>query len=93
MTDLNRRQFGKGRTATGTAASAPSILRARCSPSRTFDDTIPFDPVGKSDVTAHIQHPFFERITGQNVFIKSKTGAGGARGWAQINGFEPDGTR
>lgn len=61
-------------------------------PEKTINYIIPFSPGGESDVTARFQEAFFKKYAnGQTVAIQYKAGAGGAAGWAQLNGMTPDG--
>ena len=60
-------------------------------PSKPVTYIIPFNPGGESDVTARFQEPYFKEVTGQDVVIQYKPGAGGATAWAQLNGFAADG--
>lgn len=93
---LTRRSFTKALAAVGagtvTQLSAPRILRAQGRyPSRQVTYVIPFAPGGESDVTARMQQSHFSKITGQQLVIQNKPGAGGATAWAQLNGYEADG--
>lgn len=60
-------------------------------PERSVNYIIPFNPGGESDVTARLQQPYFQQITGQQLVIQYQTGAGGAQAWSQLNGMEGDG--
>ena len=64
---------------------------AQSYPSKSITYVIPYNPGGESDVTARFQEPYFKEITGQDVVIQYKPGAGGATAWAQLNTYEPDG--
>lgn len=86
---FTRRTFGLAIGA--TALAAPSLVRASGFPNRTITYVIPFNPGGESDVTARLQQPFMEKLTGQSVVITSKPGAGGATAWSQLNGLNNDG--
>lgn len=52
---------------------------------------IAFAPGGESDITARLQQPYFEEITGQKLIITYKEGGGGAVGWADLVRQKPDG--
>lgn len=60
-------------------------------PERAVNYIIPFGPGGESDITARLQQPFFEAITGQELVIQYKPGGGGAVGWSQLNDMDADG--
>ena len=60
-------------------------------PSRPIHYVIPFGPGGESDITARLQQPFFEKMTGQNMVVEYKAGGGGAVGWSQLNSMKGDG--
>lgn len=52
---------------------------------------IPFNAGGESDVTARLQEPGFNKLTGKGFVIQYKTGAGGAAAWSQLNSLTADG--
>ncbi|MGN8158131.1 tripartite tricarboxylate transporter substrate binding protein [Salinisphaera sp. RV14] len=60
-------------------------------PSRPLHYIIPFGPGGESDITARLQQPIFEKMTGQNMIIEYKSGGGGAVAWSQLNSMKGDG--
>lgn len=60
-------------------------------PSGPVNYIIPFNPGGESDITARMQQPFFEKITGEPLVIQYQAGAGGAQAWSQLNNMEGDG--
>ncbi|MEO6660803.1 MAG: tripartite tricarboxylate transporter substrate binding protein [Burkholderiaceae bacterium] len=60
-------------------------------PDKTVNYIIPFGPGGESDVSARLQEPVFKKLTGQGLAIQYRAGAGGAAGWSQLNGMQPDG--
>jgi tripartite-type tricarboxylate transporter receptor subunit TctC len=60
-------------------------------PEKTVNYIIPFGPGGESDVSARLQEPAFRKITGEGLAIQYRAGAGGAAGWSQLNGMQPDG--
>ena len=72
-------------------ASAGGVSAADGYPSKPVTYIIPFNPGGESDVTARFQEPYFKEVTGQDVVIQYKPGAGGATAWAQLNGYAADG--
>ncbi len=60
-------------------------------PSQPVDYIIPYNPGGESDVTARFQEQFWRDVTGEDVVISYRPGAGGATAWASLGGFDPDG--
>ncbi len=60
-------------------------------PEKPINYVIPFGPGGESDISARFQQPFFKAKTGQELVIQYKEGAGGAVGWAGLNGMIGDG--
>lgn len=76
--------------ALATALLAPAAIAADY-PSKPVTYIVPYNPGGESDVTARFQEPYFKEVTGEDVVIQYKPGAGGATAWAQLNGFEADG--
>ena len=74
----------------GAAAAAAGIAVAAY-PEKTVSYIISFGPGGESDVSARLQEPFFQKLTGQTVAIQYKPGAGGAAAWSQINKAPGDG--
>lgn len=60
-------------------------------PKKTIAYIVPFSPGGESDITAQMQAPLFEKLTGHGLSIKYIPGAGGAAGWSQLNNLVGDG--
>jgi tripartite-type tricarboxylate transporter receptor subunit TctC len=58
----------------------------------TLTYVIPFPAGGESDVTARIQEPLLKSISGNDVVVQYKTGAGGATAWASLNKLPADGS-
>lgn len=87
---MQRREF---LVAGGTLAASLSLsLPARAAyPDKPVRLIIPFSPGGESDIGARLQQTVFRKITGQEMVIESKPGAGGALAWSQLNGFPGDG--
>ena len=52
---------------------------------------VPYGPGGPSDLAARTMQPYFKKVTGQELVIQNKPGAGGATAWSQLNGMEADG--
>ncbi|GGX67272.1 C4-dicarboxylate ABC transporter substrate-binding protein [Tateyamaria omphalii] len=72
-------------------ALGASVLNAEDYPAKAIDYIIPYNPGGESDVTARFQEKFWSDVTGQDVVISYKPGAGGATAWSQLGGFDADG--
>ncbi|WP_208353777.1 tripartite tricarboxylate transporter substrate binding protein [Pseudaestuariivita rosea] len=76
----------------GLAVGFSSVAIADDSyPSKSITYVIPYNPGGESDVTARFQEQFWKDVTGQDVVIQYKPGAGGATAWSQLGGFDADG--
>ncbi|MBU2408245.1 MAG: tripartite tricarboxylate transporter substrate binding protein, partial [Gammaproteobacteria bacterium] len=58
----------------------------------TLNYVIAFPAGGESDVTARIQEPVIKAVSGKDVVVQYKTGAGGATAWSSINKLPPDGS-
>lgn len=85
---MQRREF----LVAGGALAATLSLPARAAfPDKPVRLIIPFAPGGESDIGARLQQGVFRKITGQEMVIESKPGAGGALAWSQLNGFPGDG--
>ena len=85
---MQRREF----LVAGGALAASLSLPARAAyPDKPVRLIIPFAPGGESDIGARLQQGVFRKITGQEMVIESKPGAGGALAWSQLNGFPGDG--
>ncbi|MEP7274755.1 MAG: tripartite tricarboxylate transporter substrate binding protein [Betaproteobacteria bacterium] len=70
---------------TALASAAPALAQ-----SLTY--VIPFPAGGESDVTARIQEPVIRQLSGKDVVVQYKTGAGGATAWASLNKLPADGS-
>lgn len=83
--------------ALASTVAVPSLMTAAHAadaskyPSRPVHYVIPFGPGGESDITARLQQPIFQKMTGQNMIIEYKSGGGGAVGWSQLNSMKGDG--
>lgn len=75
----------------GLNVSAWAANGASNYPSHAVHYIIPFGPGGESDITARLQQPIFQKITGQNMVIEYKPGGGGAVAWSQLNSMKGDG--
>lgn len=85
---MQRRDF----LVAGGALAASLSLPARAAyPDKPVRLIIPFAPGGESDIGARLQQTVFKKITGQELIIESKPGAGGALAWSQLNTFPGDG--
>lgn len=71
---------------------AASALTASAAMAETLTYVIPFPAGGESDVTARIQEPLLKKISGDDVVIQYKTGAGGATAWSSLNKMAADGS-
>jgi tripartite-type tricarboxylate transporter receptor subunit TctC len=71
--------------ALGLIASAPVVAQ-------TLTYVIPFPAGGESDVTARIQEPSLRSMSGRDVVVQYKAGAGGATAWASLNKLPADGS-
>ncbi|RSL33525.1 tripartite tricarboxylate transporter substrate binding protein [Salibacterium salarium] len=76
-------------TVAGCGASSGSV--ADNYPDETITYSIPFGPGGQSDVEARRQEPLLEEKLDTDVNITYKEGAGGAVGWTELVGEQPDG--
>lgn len=71
--------------AAGLVAAAPAIAQP-------LNYVIPFPAGGESDVTARLQEPVLRTISGRDVVVQYKAGAGGATAWASLNKLPADGS-
>ncbi len=69
---------------TALAASLPAAAQ-------TLTYVIPFPAGGESDVTARLQEPAMKAISGRDVVVQYKVGAGGATAWASLSSLPADG--
>lgn len=77
----------------GGAVAASMALPARAAyPDRPVRLLIPFPPGGESDIGARLQQGVFKKITGQDLVVESKPGAGGALAWSTLNTYPGDGS-
>ena len=82
------------RTLLGAVAVAAALGVTAASaeyPEKPMTFIVAFNPGGETDVTARLQQPFFEKVTGQPLVIQYKPGAGGAQAWAGLNDQPGDG--
>ncbi len=75
------------------AAAAFTVLSgaAMAFPDKPVNYIIPFNAGGESDISARLQQPYFNKITGQDLIIKYQAGAGGAQAWSVLNDQPGDG--
>ncbi len=86
----NQHHAGIRRFAVALGVSA-GLLAAGATFAQTLTYIIPFPAGGESDVTARIQEPVLKAISGRDVVVQYKAGAGGATGWASLNKLPADG--
>ncbi len=60
-------------------------------PDKTVKLTVGFGPGGPSGIAARFMQKRFKAVTGQNLIIINKPGAGGAKAWSQIKNDALDG--
>lgn len=80
-----------GKILLGTALSATLGIAQAQFPEKPINYIIPFGPGGESDISARMQQPFFQELTGRDLVVQYKPGGGGAVGWAQLNSLGGDG--
>jgi len=85
---MQRREFLVAGGALATSLSLPARAAYPDRPVRLY---IPFSPGGESDIGARLQQGVFKKITGQEMVVESKPGAGGALAWSQLNSMPGDG--
>lgn len=73
------------------AFGACSVLAEESYPSKPVELVVGFGPGGPSGIAARFMQKRFEAVTGQELVIINKPGAGGAKAWSQINQDAPDG--
>jgi tripartite-type tricarboxylate transporter receptor subunit TctC len=73
------------------AATLAIAATAQAFPERPVNYIIPFNPGGESDISARLQQPFFEKITGHEAVIQYQPGAGGSQAWSTLNTLPADG--
>ena len=85
---MKRRDF----LVAGGAMAASMALPAHAAyPDKAVRLLIPFPPGGESDIGARLQQGVFKKITGQDLVVESKPGAGGALAWSTLNTYPGDG--
>lgn len=73
-------------------APAPQAAEdAAAYPQRAVNYIIPFGAGGESDIAAKLQIPYFNKLTGQDLFITRRPGGGGAVVWNELNNWPGDG--
>ena len=70
--------------AAATGAASPALAQ-------TINYVIPFPAGGESDVTARLQEPVLKQVSGHDVVVQYKVGAGGATAWASLAKLPSDG--
>ncbi|MEO1273925.1 MAG: tripartite tricarboxylate transporter substrate binding protein [Pseudomonadota bacterium] len=77
--------------ATSIAAVAGLAGAGAAYPSKPVQLVVGFGPGGPSGIAARFMQKRFEAVTGQELVIINKPGAGGAKAWSQIDQDPPDG--
>ncbi len=72
-------------------AMAATAVIAAAWPDKSVHYVIPFPPGGESDVAARFQQVKFKQKFGQELIVETRSGAGGALAWAQLNTMPADG--
>lgn len=73
------------------AAAACVGAAAQAFPERPLQYTVPFPAGGESDVVARFQQDALRRLSGKEMVILNKAGAGGGLAWGQLNSLPADG--
>ncbi len=60
-------------------------------PEKALQYTVPFPAGGESDIVARLQQDALRRLTGKDMVILNKAGAGGGLAWGQMNNLPADG--
>lgn len=89
--NTTRRAFVAAAAAGMSLAAAGFSGTAFAYPDRPVTIVVPFGPGGPSDTGVRILQVYFKQVTGKELIILNKPGAGGAVGWSQINTLTPDG--
>jgi tripartite-type tricarboxylate transporter receptor subunit TctC len=82
---------GAARFALAAIASLGLAGSAAAFPEKDVTLTVGFGPGGPSDIAARFMQRHFEEVTGNELVILNKPGAGGAVAWSQINNDPADG--
>ncbi len=88
MTNYHHAGIRRWAIALGFAAG---LVGAGSALAQTLTYVIPFPAGGESDVTARIQEPVLKAVSGRDVVVQYKAGAGGATAWASLNKLPADG--
>lgn len=79
------------RLATGLGVGA-ALFAALPAAAQPLTYVIPFPAGGESDVTARLQEQALKSVSGRDVVIQYKVGAGGATAWASLQSMPADGS-
>lgn len=60
-------------------------------PDKPIQYTVPFPPGGESDIVARFQQDAYKKMSGKDMVILNKAGAGGGVAWGQLNQSPADG--
>jgi tripartite-type tricarboxylate transporter receptor subunit TctC len=73
------------------AAAIAMPVAAEDYPNKDLQYIVPFGPGGEVDISARLQQPLFQEVTGQQMIVSYKPGGGGAVAWSQMNDMPADG--
>jgi tripartite-type tricarboxylate transporter receptor subunit TctC len=77
---------------TSALAFAAGLATAGAVAAEPLNYVIAFPAGGESDITARLQEPILNRLSGRDVVVQYKVGAGGATAWASLNHLPADGS-
>lgn len=80
-----------GHLAAALAITAGMALAAPVA-AKTLQYVVAFPAGGESDITARLQEPVLKKISGDDIVVQYRVGAGGATAWAGLNKMASDGS-
>ena len=86
---MSKKRFPGAARALRSLVLAAGVAGAGHSAAGTLNYIIPFPAGGESDITARIQEPVLKKISGLDVVVQYKPGAGGAAAWASVRWMGP----
>lgn len=89
--EIDRRGILRTALAGFAGLSGLRTAQAQTYPARTVTFTVGFGPGGPSDISARFLQRHFKEMTGRDLVIQNRPGAGGATSWSQLNGQPADG--